>query len=276
MPAVITEGLSKKYSQTMAIDSLTLEIGEGQIFGLVGPDGAGKTSLFQILAGILSPSSGKASVLGHDVVKDPEKLKQELGYMAQKFALYTDLTVRENLDFFAEIFASPRADLEERKLKLLRFADLERFQDRLAGALSGGMKQKLALCCTLIHTPRILILDEPTFGVDPVSRQEFWEMLLPLPQQGTTVVVSTAYMDEADKCDRVALIYQGKILESGTPAALRALLQDKIYEIRGPKLWETKQLLTKSGLLQAVQVFGDRLHVQLRTSVIIQKLLWLS
>ena len=262
MEAVVLQNLVKKYQRVTAIDDISIAVASGQIFGFLGPDGAGKTSLFQILCGILTATSGKVSVLGIDVMKHPEKLKQELGYMAQKFALYTDLTVKENLDFFADLFNTPLRGLAQRKQELLRFAGLSRFQDRLAGNLSGGMKQKLALCCTLIHTPRILVLDEPTTGVDPVSRQEFWEMLTPLPGQGTTVIVSTAYMDEAAKCDRVAMMDLGRILQSGTPAELKMPLSGKIYEITGERLMEIYDLLLNS--VKDVQLYGDRLHTQLK------------
>lgn len=262
MEAIVLQNLVKKYQRVTAIDDLSITIENNQIFGFLGPDGAGKTSLFQILCGILTVTSGMVSVLGIDLLKHPEKLKQELGYMAQKFALYTDLTVKENLDFFADLFNTPRRGLTHRKQELLRFAGLEQFQDRLAGNLSGGMKQKLALCCTLIHTPRILILDEPTTGVDPVSRQEFWEMLLPLPEQGVTVIVSTAYMDEAAKCDRVAMMNMGKVLQSGTPAELKKPLAGKIYEVTGERLIEIYDLMLNS--VKEAQLYGDRLHLQLK------------
>jgi ABC-2 type transport system ATP-binding protein len=263
--AVEIQNLNKVYGRTTAIHDLSIDIGADQIFGFLGPDGAGKTSLFRILCGILTASNGKVTVLGIDVLKNPEKLKQELGYMAQKFALYADLTVKENLDFFGELFKTPGQGLVQRKRELLRFANLLQFQDRLAGNLSGGMKQKLALCCTLVHTPRILILDEPTTGVDPVSRQEFWEMLLPLPGQGTTVIVSTAYMDEAAKCDRIALMNQGAVLKTGTPAELKQPLNGKIYEIRSGRLLEIQDTLVDS--VKDVQLFGDRLHVQLKKAM---------
>jgi ABC-2 type transport system ATP-binding protein len=262
MNAIQIHNLTKTYGHIVAINNLTIDIEANQIFGFLGPDGAGKTSLFRILCGILSVTKGEIAVLGIDVLKNPERLKQKLGYMAQKFALYADLTVRENLDFFADLFKTPAQGLSQRKMELLRFANLIQFQERLAGNLSGGMKQKLALCCTLIHTPRILILDEPTTGVDPVSRQEFWDMLLPLPGQGTTVIVSTAYMDEAAKCDRVAMMNFGKILKVGTPLELRQPLTGKIYEVRSDRLLEVKDLLT--GSVKDVQPFGDRLHVQLK------------
>ncbi len=277
MEAVVLQKLVKKYQRVTAIDEISIAIESNQIFGFLGPDGAGKTSLFRILCGILTATSGKVSVLGYDVLKYPEKLKQELGYMAQKFALYADLSVKENLDFFADLFNTPLRGLAQRKQELLRFAGLSRFQDRLAGNLSGGMKQKLALCCTLIHTPRILILDEPTTGVDPVSRQEFWEMLLPLPDQGTTVIVSTAYMDEAAKCDRIAMMNQGRILECGTQTELKEPLSNKIYAITGERLVEIHDLLVNS--VKDVQIYGDRLHVQLKTEMARdaeQGLIWLE
>lgn len=262
MEAIVLQNLVKKYQRVTAIDNISIAIENNQIFGFLGPDGAGKTSLFQILCGILTATSGSVSVLGIDLLKNSEKLKQELGYMAQKFALYTDLTVKENLDFFGDLFNTPKRGLPHRKQELLQFAGLAQFQDRLAGNLSGGMKQKLALCCTLIHTPRILILDEPTTGVDPVSRQEFWEMLLPLPELGTTVIVSTAYMDEAAKCDRVAMMNLGKILQSGTPEELKRPLAGKIYEITGERLIEIHDLLLNS--VKDAQLYGDRLHTQLK------------
>lgn len=277
MDAIKIQDLSKQYGHVTAIDNMSVDIAADCIFGFLGPDGAGKTSLFRILCGILSATRGSVAVFGTDVLKNPEKVKQELGYMAQKFALYGDLTVRENLDFFANLFKTPSKGLEGRKLELLRFANLDRFQDRLAGNLSGGMKQKLALCCTLIHTPRILILDEPTTGVDPVSRQEFWDMLLPLPKQGTTVIVSTAYMDEAAKCDRIALMNLGKILNIGTPDELKKPLVGKIYEIRGEGLAEIQDALLSE--LKDAQLFGDRLHVRIKNEMAMESeegLLWLA
>jgi ABC-2 type transport system ATP-binding protein len=262
MNAIWTENLIKKYGHITAVDGLSIRIEANQIYGFLGPDGAGKTSLFRIFCGILTATGGKVEILGIDVRKNAEKLKQELGYMPQKFALYGDLTVKENLDFFGDLFKTPHHGIERHKKELLQFANLFQFQDRLAGNLSGGMKQKLALCCTLIHTPKLLILDEPTTGVDPVSRQEFWDMILPLPSQGTTVIVSTAYMDEAAKCDRIAMMNSGRILKEGTPVELRQPLQGKVYEVRSDRLFDIQELLSES--VKDVQLFGDRLHVQLK------------
>lgn len=262
MESIEISGLTKKYGNTVAIDDISMKIAPHQIYGLVGPDGAGKTSLFRIICGILRPTRGTVRVLGKDIVSCSEQVKQDLGYMPQKFALYADLTVKENLDFFADLFKASRVDLEERKIQLLEFANLARFRERLAGNLSGGMKQKLALCCTLIHTPRLLVLDEPTTGVDPVSRQEFWDMLLPLPAQRTTVIVSTAYMDEAAKCDRISFMNSGRILTTGKPAELKTDLMGKLFEIRGDGLKKIKETLKSLNWVTEVQVFGDRLHVQ--------------
>lgn len=266
MNAVAINNLTKKYRNNAAIADLSIQIGARQIFGFVGPDGAGKTSLFRILCGVLSADSGTVVALGVDVLRRPEKLKQKLGYLSQKFSLYNDLTVIENMDFFADLFKTPRR-LLHRKEELLEFADLIRFKRRLAGDLSGGMRQKLALCCSLIHTPELLVLDEPTTGVDPVSRQEFWEMLKPLPAQGTTVIVSTAYMDEADQCDAIALMNSGHILQTGAPAALKKPLMGRILEIKGEELAKIFRLLKSCDFLEEVQEFGDSLHARLRQAI---------
>ena len=270
MNAIVIENLTKKYRNNTAIDDLSIQIEERQIFGFVGPDGAGKTSLFQMLCGILSADSGKVLALGVDVLKNPEKLKQKLGYLSQKFSLYNDLTVQENMDFFADLFKTPR-NLLYRKDELLEFANLIRFKKRLAGNLSGGMKQKLALCCSLIHTPELLVLDEPTTGVDPVSRQEFWEMLKPLPSQGTTVIVSTAYMDEAEQCDEIASMNFGRILQVGAPAALKNPLMGRIFVIKGQALSEIKKKMQGCGFLEEVQEFGDSLHIQIHRGIPIRE-----
>lgn len=262
MYAIEIVNLTKKYPNCIAVADLSIQIAARQIFGFVGPDGAGKTSLFQMLCGILAADNGKISALGVDVVKKPEQIKQKLGYLSQKFSLYGDLTVRENMDFFADLFKTPR-HLSDRKDQLLEFAGLIRFKKRLAGNLSGGMKQKLALCCSLIHTPELLVLDEPTTGVDPVSRQEFWEMLKPLPAQGTTVIVSTGYMDEAEQCDQIALMNFGRILHSGTPAELKKPLNGSIFEIKGAKLDAIRTRMQEQAFVEEIQEFGDSLHLQI-------------
>jgi ABC-2 type transport system ATP-binding protein len=263
MDAIEIKNLTKKYQNCVAVADLSIQIAERQIFGFVGPDGAGKTSLFQMLCGILSANGGKIRALGIEVFKNPEQLKQRLGYLSQKFSLYSDLTVLENVDFFAALFKTPRHQLG-RKEQLLEFAGLGRFKQRLAGNLSGGMKQKLALCCSLIHTPELLVLDEPTTGVDPVSRQEFWEMLKPLPAQGTTVIVSTAYMDEAEQCDQIALLNGGRLMQIGTPDTLKKPLTGKIFAIKGPGLGVLRTQLNTCAFINEVQEFGDCLHLQIQ------------
>ena len=220
MPLVETVGLRKIYPNGGGVADLTLDIAEGQIFGFVGPDGAGKTTLLRMLCGILRPRRARFRSSGWTCGAIPNRSKPHLGYMAQRFALYRDLTVLENIRFFGALFGTPRKEVEASLERLLGFAQLWPYRSRLARDLSGGMKQKLALCCTLIHTPRLLILDEPTNGVDPVSRQEFWSMLRPLPAQGTTIIVSTGYLEEAERFDRVAFLHQGRLLMEGPPGEL--------------------------------------------------------
>ena len=223
MEAVVVRNLSKVYGKEkiQAVDNVSFSVSKGELFGLIGPDGAGKTSIFRMLTTLLLPDAGSATVDGFDIVKDYKKIRNTVGYMPGKFSLYQDLTVEENLNFFATVFGT---SIEE-NYHLIKdiYVQIERFKDRRAGKLSGGMKQKLALCCALIHKPSVLFLDEPTTGVDPVSRKEFWEMLKRLKAEGITIVVSTPYMDEATLCDRIALIQTGKILSIDTP--------DKIVEI---------------------------------------------
>ena len=203
------EHLTKRFDDLAAIDDLSLAVEEGEIFGLVGPDGAGKTTTMRLLTSIMDPDGGEAWVAGHHVVREAEAVKAEIGYMSQRFGLYADLTVMENLDFYADIYNVPRKGRDERIQRLLAFSNLTPFKRRLAGNLSGGMKQKLGLACTLVHTPRVLFLDEPTNGVDPVSRRDFWRILYQLLREKVTIFVSTAYLDEAERCNRLALIHQG-------------------------------------------------------------------
>src|SRR5687768_15556175 len=220
MEAVVVNNLSKVYGKEkiQAVESVSFSVGKGELYGLIGPDGAGKTSIFRMLTTLLLPDSGNATVDGFDIVKDYKKIRNEVGYMPGKFSLYQDLTVEENLNFFATLFGTT---IQE-NYHLIRdiYVQIEPFKQRRAGKLSGGMKQKLALCCALIHKPRVLFLDEPTTGVDPVSRKEFWQMLKRLKEQGITILVSTPYMDEAALCDRIALIQGGKILAVNTPASI--------------------------------------------------------
>lgn len=214
-------GLTRRFGDLVAVDHLDLTVAEGEIFGLVGPDGAGKTTTLRMLCGLLNPTEGSAVVAGSDVVREAQQVKDQIGYMAQRFGLYFDLTVRENMEFYADLFGitgSQRAELSRRLLQMTR---MEPFRDRQAGRLSGGMKQKLALMCTLLHRPKILFLDEPTNGVDPVSRRDFWSILYQLLQEGITVMMTTAYLDEAERCNRVGLMSRGRLIRCDAPEALK-------------------------------------------------------
>jgi ABC-2 type transport system ATP-binding protein len=219
---VVVSGLSRRFDEIEAVRDLSFDVGRGELFGIVGPDGAGKTTLLRMLAGVLRPTSGDAVIDGTSVVRDPERVKHHLAYMSQRFGLYTDLTVIENINFYADLYLVPKADRPARLEQLWDFSGLGPFQGRLAGALSGGMKQKLGLCCALIHRPPLLLLDEPTFGVDPISRRDLWLIVHDMVHAGTTVIASTAYLDEAERCDRVMLLHQGQELGRDTPAAVQA------------------------------------------------------
>ena len=253
-------GLTKKFDGIAAVDALTLEVAEGEIFGLVGPDGAGKTTTMRLLTSIMDPDAGEAWVAGHHVVREAESVKAEIGYMSQRFGLYADLTVMENIDFYADIYNVPRKGRDERVQRLLAFSNLTPFKRRLAGNLSGGMKQKLGLACTLIHTPRVLFLDEPTNGVDPVSRRDFWRILYQLLRERVTIFVSTAYLDEAERCNRLALIHQGKMLACGTPDEVKHLMRGTILEIRTGEPRRAAVALRAAYPAASVGLFGDRLH----------------
>jgi ABC-2 type transport system ATP-binding protein len=258
---VLARGLSKAFGRLAAVDGLDLQVGHGEIFGLVGPDGAGKTTTIRMLCGVLPPTSGEASVAGFDVVRRPEEVKRRIGYMSQRFGLYGDLTVSENLAFFARLHHVPPAERRRREPELLEFSRLTPFRARLAQHLSGGMRQKLALACTLIHTPKVLFLDEPTTGVDPVSRREFWAILYSLLKRGVTIFVSTPYLDEAERCTRVALIERGRLLLCDTPQALKARMRGELLEIVARPQRAARELLSQMPEVLGVQVFGERLHV---------------
>jgi len=261
-PAILVEELRKGYGTTVAVDALSLTVDAGRICGMIGPDGAGKTTTMRILCGLLLPDGGRAVVLGFDCGREARRVKEHLGYMPQRFSLYPDLTVAENLRFFADLFAVPAGERAAREARLLEFSRLGPFRDRRAGRLSGGMKQKLALSCTLIHTPQVLILDEPTTGVDPVSRREFWRILRELAGQGLALLVSTPYMDEADLCDEVILMHRGRAIARGTPAEVAASFPRRLLEMTGsdlPAAIERLRSAAPAGV--AVHRFGDRLHV---------------
>jgi ABC-2 type transport system ATP-binding protein len=220
-PIIETHDLTRRFGDITAVDHLNLTVAQGEIFGLVGPDGAGKTTTLRMLCGLVDPSEGSALVAGHDAVREPQAVKDRIGYMAQRFGLYLDLSVQENMDFYADLFGivgDERATLSERLLSMTR---MDSFRSRLAGQLSGGMKQKLALMCTLLHRPQILFLDEPTNGVDPVSRRDFWAILYQLLKDGITILMTTAYLDEAERCNRVGLMHRGKLIRCDSPEALK-------------------------------------------------------
>ena len=216
-----TRDLTRRFETLTAVDHLTLSVAEGEIFGLVGPDGAGKTTTLRMLCGLIDPSEGSATVAGHDVARDPQAVKDQIGYMAQRFGLYGDLTVQENMEFYADLFGITGPVRAELSGQLLRMTRMEPFRGRQASRLSGGMKQKLALMCTLLHRPRILFLDEPTNGVDPVSRRDFWAILYELLHDGITVFMTTAYLDEAERCNRVGLMHKGKLIRCAAPEAMK-------------------------------------------------------
>lgn len=258
--AVVVDGLGRSFEGRAAVEELSFDVKVGELFGIVGPDGAGKTTTLRMLAGVLRPSSGDARVLGRSLVADPEAVKHELAYMPQRFGLYADLTVRENLDFYADLFGVSPAERAERLQRLYRFSGLEPFEDRLAGNLSGGMKQKLGLSCALIHEPRLLLLDEPTFGVDPISRRDLWLIVHEMVARGVTVVVSTSYMDEAERFDRVALLDGGRLLALDAPGALRRGLRGRLLEVRGAPPREARDLLRGLDGVRRAAVFGEGVH----------------
>lgn len=257
--AVETQGLTKSYGKLVALDHVSLSVPEGSLFGLIGPDGAGKTTLYQILTTLLSPDAGNAIVAGLDVAKDYRRLRAEIGYMPERFSLYPDLTVMENLRFFAALFG---VDIND-SLDLIApiFDQLKEFPNRMAKALSGGMKQKLALSCALIHRPRVLLLDEPTTGVDAVSRSEFWKMLGRLKDMGITVLVSTSYMDEAERCEYVALMNRGKILDVNTPKKLMEGLGRNLYNASAKEMYPLLEALRSMPDVEDCYTFGATLHV---------------
>ncbi|MCL4765498.1 MAG: ABC transporter ATP-binding protein [Hyphomicrobiaceae bacterium] len=261
MPAIKAEGLSKAFGDLVAVDELTLSVEEGEIFGLVGPDGAGKTTTMRLLTGIMDPTAGDAWVAGRHVVREAEAVKDDIAYMSQRFGLYPDLTVLENIDFYADLYGMPRKGRDARIEELLAFSNLTPFKKRQAGKLSGGMKQKLGLACALIHTPKVLFLDEPTNGVDPVSRRDFWRILYQLLREKVTIFVSTAYLDEAERCSRVALMHTGRLIAVGTPDEIKGLMRGSLIEIRTTQSRRAVELLRKWLRAESIGLFGDRVHV---------------
>jgi ABC-2 type transport system ATP-binding protein len=262
-PVIVAEQLSRHFSKRMAVSGLDLTVARGEVFGLIGPDGAGKTTAIRLLAGIMPATSGRARVLGYDTQRDAERVRWSVGYMPQKFSLYGDLTVAENLAFFADIFSVRGPTRKARIERLLAFSRLAEFTGRRAAALSGGMQKKLALACTLVHAPPVIFLDEPTTGVDPISRREFWDILADLHAEGVTLFISTPYMDEAERCGRVGLMYEGRLVECGAPAVLRAMVAGELLVVSTLQVMAARDALLKAnppGLLE-LQVYGDRLHL---------------
>jgi ABC-2 type transport system ATP-binding protein len=268
-PIIHTEGLTRRFGKTTAVDGLDLKVERGEIFGLVGPDGAGKTTTIRMLAAVMDPTSGSARVMGFDTVKQDEAIKRKMGYMAQQFSLYGDLSVAENMSFYADVFGLVGSERKERTERLLRFARLTEFTERRGAHLSGGMQKKLALACALLHRPEIIFLDEPTTGVDPVSRREFWDILTELHLEGVTIFVSTPYMDEAERCSRVGLMYQGQLIVCDTPDRIKGMVEGELLELRpshasadsGQALRRARDILAKlSGVIE-VQTYGDLIHV---------------
>lgn len=266
--AVEVDRLSRRFGDLVAVDRLSFSVAVGELFGVVGPDGAGKTTTLRMLAGVLRPSSGDASIFGVGVARNPEEVKHHIAYMSQRFGLYADLTVSENIEFYADLYQVPSAERPARLERLFRFSGLEPFRNRLAGQLSGGMKQKLGLSCALVHHPRLLLLDEPTFGVDPISRRDLWLIVHEMVAEGVTVVVSTAYLDEAERFDRVALLHQGRLLALDRPDTLRGGLDGKLLAVDAPgRLREARDAASAHPAVLHATVFGDRLHVRVGASV---------
>lgn len=261
MDAIRTDNLTRRFANVVAVDGLSFSVKKGEIFGLVGPDGSGKSTTMRMLASILLPSEGEAWVEGFSIKSQGDEIKDNIAYMSQQFGLYPDLTVMENIDFYADLYGVDRKGRQERVDRLLSFSYMHPFKKRLAGNLSGGMKQKLQLICALIHTPKVLLLDEPTNGVDPVSRRDFWRILYQLLKEGVTIFVSTAYLDEAERCNRLILLHQGRTLALGTPDRIKELMKGTILSVQSKDARGIATLL--SGEIDAISIglFGDRVHI---------------
>jgi ABC-2 type transport system ATP-binding protein len=264
---IVTDNLTRTFGTRVAVDRVTVSVRRGEIFGLLGPNGSGKTTLIRMLCGLLTPSSGLARVAGFDVVREPEQIKRNIGYVSQKFSLYPDLTVRENLDFFGDVYRVPVQVAGDRKRELVRLCGLEGREQQASGSLSGGLKQRLALACALIHRPRVLFLDEPTAGVDPVARRLLWDLLFRLAEEGATLFVTTHYMDEAERCTQVAYIYYGRMLVNGDPNAMKRneiMVTNRRLEIVCQPLMPALAALRDAPYVDDVSVFGQALHIRLR------------
>lgn len=270
--SIKTSNLTKTFGGNIAVDNLNLEIKKGELFGLVGPDGAGKTTIMRLLTAAMMPSSGEAWVAGHSIVNEGERIKEKIGYMSQRFGLYEDLTVMENILFYADLYEVPENERPSRMERLLGFSNLTPFKGRLAGKLSGGMKQKLGLACALIHTPEVLFLDEPTNGVDPVSRRDFWKILYDLLKEKVTIFVSTAYLDEAERCTRIGLIHKGKILLEDNPAKIKKSLGIPMIEIWSDDARNAMEIIKKTSGVKSVSIYGNKLHVAIERKELIDNI----
>jgi ABC-2 type transport system ATP-binding protein len=259
--AIIVHELTMEFPGVVAVDHLSFDVKRREIFGLVGPDGAGKTTTLRMLAGVLTPTSGSAAVAGFDIVRESEAVKNHISYMSQRFGLYEDLTVDENIRFYADIFGLSRTDRMRRAATLLEAAGMSPFGKRLAGKLSGGMKQKLGLICALIHTPTVILLDEPTNGVDPVSRRDFWRILYSLLDENVAILISTAYLDEAERCHRVALLHQGRLLFCDAPAELKKNIHSDVVAVVSPEARRLRDFLRGAEGLSNIVLVGDGLHL---------------
>lgn len=271
--AIKTVNLTKTFEDNVAVDNLNLEIRRGELFGLVGPDGAGKTTIMRLLSAILRPTSGDAWIAGHSILDEEERIKEKIGYMSQRFGLYEDLTVMENIDFYADLYGVPLRERPSRYERLLGFSNLTPFKKRLAGNLSGGMKQKLGLSCALVHTPEVLLLDEPTGGVDPVSRRDFWRILYDLLKERVTIFISTAYLDEAERCTKIALIHKGKVLMTDEPSGVKKVLGVPMIEISTPEARTVGDFIESIDGVLSVSIYGDRLHVAIQNKEIATKIM---
>jgi len=265
-PIASSQNLTCRFPALTAVDQLNLEISRGEIFGLVGPDGAGKTTTLRLFCGLIKPTEGSAQVVGYDVCRDIDKVRDRIGYMAQRFGLYLDLSVQENMTFYADLYGLPQGQRHQLMGLLLKMTRMEPFRERQAGKLSGGMKQKLALMCTLLHQPDILFLDEPTTGLDPVSRRDFWEILYQLVTDGVTVLLTTAYLDEAERCNRVGLMDQGKLIRCDSPKALQTELEEVCYQVKSSHPRTARQILSRASGVLSVEFAGAVLHLFLSPS----------
>lgn len=262
--AINTQDISKRYpgqKNAFALDKISFSVPQGSLYGIIGPDGAGKTTLLRILSSVMLQTSGKASVMGFDTRRKAEEIRKLIGYMPQEFSQYPDLSLVENLNFFADIQGVKKTDREDRINKMLDLTNLYRFRERSAGKLSGGMKKKLALSCAMVHNPRVLILDEPTTGVDPVSRAEFWSLLSTIIKNGVTVLVSTPYMDEAERCSMVGILYDGQLLKEGTPEALTQNLPFNILEVKAKPRKQMREVVSQTDGILSWNPVGDRLRL---------------